>query len=379
MSDIINTLKVIFSEMIEKNMLWGIKPVFNDDVDLEVNDPKMKVLILAHLQYSEDVYPSPFKISYSWEEEIGENEYPVRLPFLCRTFLDHWDENKDILQEKMFVKFIDFGKTSRWDTESYLRRRHNQQIYKIKKELEEKGYDLTKVLFIPLYGKIEENVGKFISLFYFRKLGYLTTVLVPFTGVRVPDVTCWKTPLLRKLRESGIVDNGATLYELSMLRIFGKIKDDIRDLDNEDKSIVIEVESDQPSSGIIQLLGYSLYEKGSYPSNVKEGYIEGGNYDKGFICAPFYTHENRVGVLSFNERGLFFKDCPKNFLIPQKKEKSIKEIDDLIKMILLTNLTADEILELISIKSKTFFQVLNEINKLEEEKLIEKITEVMKK
>jgi len=48
-------------------------------------------------------------------------------------------------------------------------------------------------------------------------------------------------------------------------------------------------------------------------------------------------------------------------------------------MILLTNLTADEILELISIKSKTFFQVLNEINKLEEEKLIEKITEVMKK
>jgi len=100
--------------MIERNMLWDIKLVFNIDVDLEVNDPKMKTLILAHLQYSEDVYPYPFKVSYSWEEEIRENEHPVRLPFLCRTFLDHWYENKDILQEKMFVKFIDFGKANRW-------------------------------------------------------------------------------------------------------------------------------------------------------------------------------------------------------------------------------------------------------------------------
>ena len=378
MSSIINTLRAVFSEMIEKNMLWGIKAVFNEDTDLEVNDPKMKTLILAHLGYSKDVYPYPFKISYSWEEEIGEDEYPIRLPFLCRTFLNHWDENKNILQEKMFVKFIDFGKTSGGDT-SYLRRRHNQQIYKIKKELEEKGYDLTKVLFIPLYGRIEENIGESISLFYFRKLGYLTTVLTPFTGVRAPDVTCWKTPLLRKLREFGIVENGATLYELSMLRVFGKIKDDVKDSDNENRSIVIEVESDQPSSGVVQLLGYSLYGKGPYPSNVKEGYVEGGNYDKGFICAPFYKHENRVGVLSFDENGLFFKDCPRNFSIPQKKVKSIREMDNLIKMVLLTNLTVDEILELIPIKSKTFFQVLNEISKLEEDKLIEKIKEVMKK
>ncbi len=377
--NVTDTLKAVFSEMIEKRMLWGIKSVFNGDVDLEVNDPKMKALILAHLQYSEDVYPYPFKISFSCEEEIGENEYPVRLPFLCRTFFDHWIENKDILQEKMFIKFIDFGKASRWDTESSLRRRHKHQMYRISKELEEKGHDLTKLLFVPLYGKIEENIGEFISLFYFRKLGYLTTVLVPFTGVRVPDVTCWKTPLLRKLRESGIVDNGATLYELSMLRIFGKIKDDTKDRSDKDESIVIEVESKQPSAGIAQLLGYSLYKKGPYPSNIKEGYVEGGNYDKGFICAPFYKHEDRVGVLSFDEEGLFFKDCPKNFSIPQKKEESIKEIDDVVKMVLLTNLAADEILELISIKSKTFFQVLNEVNKLKEEKLIEKIIEVMKK
>lgn len=81
--------------------------------------------------------------------------------------------------------------------------------------------------------------------------------------------------------------------------------------------------------------------------------------------------------MSFDENGLFFKDCPENFSIPQNKEKSIKEIDNLIKMVLLTNLTADEILDLVSIKSKTFFQVLNEISKLEEERLIEKIKEVM--
>lgn len=372
--EMINAVKNVFIEMVQKGMLWGITPIFDGNIDLEVNDPKMKTLILAHLQYNEDVYPYPFKVSYSWEEELGDNEHPIRLPFLNRTFLDHWNENKDILREEMFIKFIDFGKANKWDTGSSLRRRHKQQKYRIRKELKEKGYDLTKILFVPLDGKIEENVGEFIALFYFRKLGYLTTVLVPFTGVRVPDITCWKTPLLRKLREFRLVDNGATLYELSMLRIFGKIKDDVKDSTEGDESIVIEVESDQPSAGIVQLLGYSMYEKGPYPSNVKEGYVEGGNYDKGFIVAPFYKHEDRVGVLSFDENGLFFKDCPKNFSVPPNKEKSIKEIDDLLKWVLLTNLTFDEILELVpNIKSKTFFQILNEIDKIEEERIIEKI------
>jgi hypothetical protein len=380
MDEITNTLKTAFSEMIKKDMLWGIKPVFNGDVDLEVKDSKMKTLILTYLQYSEDVYPHPFKISYSWEEEIGEDEYPVRLPILCRTFFDHWNENKKILQETMFVKFINFGKASRWDTKSSLKRRYKRQMDKIRKELEEKGYDLSKILFIPLYGKIEENIGEFISLFYFRKLGYLTTVLVPFTGIRAPDVTCWRTPLLRKLREFGLMDNGATLYELSMLRVFGKIKDEVRDNACVDESITIEVESDRPSAGVVQLLGHLLYEKGPYPSNVKEGYVEGGNYDKGFIVAPFYKHEDRVGVLTFDENGMFYKDCPKSFSIQQNKEKSIKEIDNLVKWVLLTNLTFNEILELLAdIKSKTFFQILNEVNKIKEERIIEEVKNVMKK
>ncbi len=57
------------------------------------------------------------------------------------------------------------------------------------------------------------------------------------------------------MREFDIIDNGATLYELSMLRIFGKVKDNTRDSNDRDESIVIEVESDQPSAGIVQLLG----------------------------------------------------------------------------------------------------------------------------
>ena len=42
MRNVIDILKAVFSEMIEKKMLWGIKPVFNGYIDLEVNDPKMK-------------------------------------------------------------------------------------------------------------------------------------------------------------------------------------------------------------------------------------------------------------------------------------------------------------------------------------------------
>ena len=105
--------------------------------------------------------------------------------------------------------------------------------------------------------------------------------------------------MLRGIKAVFNKDIDLEVNALSVLRVFGKIKDETRDLDSEDKSIVIEVESNQPSRGIVQLLGYSLYGKGSYSSNIKEGYVEGGNYDKGFICAPFYKHENRVGGFEF--------------------------------------------------------------------------------
>ncbi len=42
-------LKITFTQMVREGIIWGIKPLFRDDVDLEVHDVKMKSLILPIL------------------------------------------------------------------------------------------------------------------------------------------------------------------------------------------------------------------------------------------------------------------------------------------------------------------------------------------
>ena len=384
MPDLERAVVAAFRDVIRQKMLWGIEPVSDGVVHFEVSDPKMKVLILAHLWDGEDprvyLYPYPyeqkprvhthrFKVNYSYEEEVGDSVYPTRLPFICRTFLDHWMENKHILLRKMFIRFIEF-RAGNDVTERYWKTICRQRLRDIEEQIRNAGYDRRDVLLIPMWGKVGENIGEFISLFYFRKLGYLTTVLAPFTGPGVPDVTCWKTPLTRKLRDAGIVDNGATLYELSMLRIFGKIQDDRKDSSDRDEAIVVEVESERPYPGTYQLLG----------NDNRKGYVSEGNYDKAFVCVAFCKNVDRVGLLSFDHHGLVVRDCPENFSVPECKAQSISEIDDLIKMVLVTNLTFDEILRLIGpTKPKTFFQVLNAIVGLDEDRLIEKVKKVMGK
>jgi len=358
-------LKATFTQMVKEDIIWGIKPLFKDDVDLEVHDVKMKSLILAYLRHDKDVYPNPISTNYDWEWELGDGEYPVRFPFVKRTFLDHWYENKHILKEPLFVKFVDFG------GEKNTRKR--KRI--IKKELKEKGYDLSKILIVPLYGRIEENVGEFLSSLYFRYLGYISSChLTPVTAVRQPDLTCWKTPLLKKLREYGLVDGGAIVYELQMLRVFGKIRSKPDNSNNFYESVVIEVESDKPSKGIDQLLGYW-----KNIDNYKIGYVKKGNYDKCFLVAPsIKDYDKRVGILSFSEEGIYFKESPL-FETNENKDKSIREMDNLFKWLLLTNLTFDEILDIIKYNGKpvTFFHILKEINEINVEKILDKLEEVI--
>lgn len=355
-------LKATFAEMIQKGMLSGIKLVFDGYIDLEVSEPSSEILVLSYLNtYSQfpDAYPYNFNV-WGFPELRFENveSYPFKFPFLATTPLDHWDNHKQEFPDKLLVRFLN----TEWARATSDRRRAREEIKK-------KGYDADKVIFIPTTD-IEENIGEFISLFYFRNSGYITTVGAPYTGVRAPDVTCWKTPLLRKLRESGLVENGASLIELMMLRVFGKVKSNARDSANSDESAVIEVEPSRRRAygGIQQLLGQTVNLV------AKEGYVSQGNYDKGFIVAPDYTQQDdRIGILSFSENGLYFQDSPL-FSKPDAKDASIREMDNLFKMALLANLTFDEINGLLpSMKGKTFHNALLEMNRLDSDRIIEEI------
>lgn len=367
-------VKAVFLDMIKKGILWGVKPIFDDHIDLEVNDPTMKTLILRYIGLSDsDVYSRPIRTIFPDMEYVSEFEfrdrYPMRFPFLTRTFLDHWRENEKALKEPMWLKFGYFYIRDR--TEAGIRAQRERQKRKIQDDLKEAGYDPVKTLLVPLYEKVEENIGEFISLMFFRSKGFLTTSFVPSTGVRIPDVTCWKTPVLNELKDRGLMEHGTTLYELQMLRILKKIESN-RTGDLDGNSVVIEVESDAWGSGIGQLLGTT---KGY---TYKEGYVEGGSYDKGFIMCPFECKsDDRIGVLSFDEKGLYFQDCPKSFARTERKQLSLQEIDDLIKMTLLANFTFEEISELVSTCDMTYFQVLKQVANLKAETIIDRIGELL--
>lgn len=357
--------------MAEKGMLAGIKPVFDGAIDLEATDSAAKILVLAYLGYQNVSgkfnYAYPYKL-IDWDfPEIQferESHYPIKFPFLASTVTDNWDRHKQEIPDKVFVRFLHTD----WQNATSSKNRAREEIRRY-------GYDPDRVVFHPIVD-IEEEIGEFISLFYFRHLGFITTVGAPKTGVKAPDVTCWKTPLLRKLRESGLVENGATLMELTMLRLFGKLKSSVRDSNaDSSESIVIEVEPSRSraSGGIQQLLGKSV----GYGAQ-EAGYISGGNYDKGFIVAPDCPDDDRVGILSFTENGLRYQDCSKIYSDTQQKALSIREMDDVFKMALLSNLTFDEIMGLIpDIRGRTFHEVMNQITQTDADRIIQQLLRVI--
>ncbi|MEM2246854.1 MAG: hypothetical protein QXS51_02205 [Thermoproteota archaeon] len=62
--------------------------------------------------------------------------------------------------------------------------------YRFRKDLEKVGYVPSKILLVKYYGKIEEYIGEFIALLFFRSRGYLTMDFGPCTGFKSSDVTC---------------------------------------------------------------------------------------------------------------------------------------------------------------------------------------------
>lgn len=365
-------LKAVFNELSSNGSLVGVKPIFDGYVDLEITDARTKMVVLSHLNYS-DFYGR--KYNYVCQHNYFVGGFPridfdfgrAEFPFLEYSLLDHWNENKAELDDKIFVKF--FHATS--DTISS-RKNH------LKQEIEHHGHDSERVLLFPMFDRIDERIGEFISMLYFRGRGYISTINVPVPDdYGIPDVTCWKTPLLRELRKSGLVENGCTLQELGTLRMLGKIPSAVKgNLDESDRSIVIEVEPNagRAYNGVVN----QLLDRSRDALQKKYGYLESGRYDDGFIVAPEYSQESRVGVLTYDSKGIQFKDCPRNFSHEESKSSAIKEMDNLFAMVLLSNLTFDEIIGLVpKVKGSTFYDVMKRINQLSFDEIINAVKSVI--
>ncbi|MEM2477765.1 MAG: hypothetical protein QXF13_01865 [Thermoproteota archaeon] len=75
------------------------------------------------------------------------------------------------------------------------------------------------------------------------------------------------------------------------------------------------------------------------------------------------------------QKAFFFDECSNSWADEKEKEPRMQEVDDLIKMTLLANLTFDEAINLTGDHPKTWFQLLNKLVNLEASKILDKIEE----
>jgi hypothetical protein len=326
-----SSLKAVWNDFVSQKIVSGVIPIFNE-VDLELKDIKLKFLFWKYF-----------------------NEYPTHTlneqPLLEKSP----KEEDESFIKKRYVKFYPFTKNA---------------IYKAKQNVREDGIDEETVIFCPLN---PEEIMQFHCMLFFRSKGYIVIQELTLPDGGSPDLTCWKTPLLRKLRENDLLNCGASILELSGIKIFGKIM--LKHSDEKTnflKSIVVEAQDEKTwGEGISQLIYQRAPNKGSYTS---EGY-----FDEAYIAIPFkrIEDEDRVGIFSFDEKGLYFKPCYKRYSKEGSKQSIINQIDRLIKLYLLKNFTFDEICNLINIKGKTLAQVLNEIEKIPDEKILDLLDEMV--
>jgi len=320
----LSALKCLWNDFLSQKIVTGVIPVF-DGIDLELKDIKLKFLFWKY--FTE--YPSHTLSEQPLLETSPKEEY-------------------EFFSSKRYVKFYLYTKNA---------------IYKAKQTVRENGIEEESVIFCPLN---PENIVQFHCMLFFRSKGYITIQELTLPDSGNPDITCWKTPLLKELRERSILNSGASILELSGIRIFGKILlEHANKEDNFQKSIVVEAQDEKTwGEGVDQLIYQRATNKGSYTS--------GGYFDKAYIAIPFKREkDDRIGIFSFDEEGLYFQPCSQIYSNGEPKRNIIKQIDRLIKLHLLKNFTFDECCDLIDIKGKTLMQVLNQIEKIPNEKILD--------
>lgn len=279
------------------------------------------------------------------------------------TFLDRWWKDKEVREyfKKQFLCFIAANE-----------KEERKIIYELTKHFETEYKNEWNLKIINCHHKvnncvsISEQVTQLISSLFFMLKNYF---LFP-ADASGPDIKAYRLKFIEELKKDGIVSNRSFLQELAMIRFFGLFEEkNIIPIDNE-KIIVIEVESWNPNSGLKQL---------------REGY-ESDDYKYSFwneavLAVPFYneTHED-ISVLTYNSDGIQYYESSKDWC--RSRDLWIKHIEKIregIKHSLFSNFYFDELLAMISpINSLTICEVFQKIKNIEYSRIISEIKNYLK-
>jgi len=105
-----------------------------------------------------------------------------------------------------------------------------------------------------------------------------------------------------------------------------------------------------------------------------EGYYKSSRcFDEGIAYAPFDARRHsEVGIFSFDEEGLTFRECPTNYSDEKCKQRFLAEMDEVVKQTLLMNFTLRELLDIVGTPS-SMFGLLTALRKLEITKVLDEL------
>jgi hypothetical protein len=203
---------------------------------------------------------------------------------------------------------------------------------------------------------VRESITNLICAEFFMLKGYM--VLADCGSG--PDLIAFKTKLVDQLRERKFIGQGASISQLATIRAFGRETGGCRESDAGEEVIAVETESVNPQKGVEQLRNGYGSERFSYL----------GFFDRKVIAAPFLSQRYKdLDVFTYDTSGIEYwgcdKDHPASDFWRSKKLQFMKEVHESMKVMLLMNLTHDEIARTVSSKPLTTYAMLQEAMSLE--------------
>jgi len=227
-------------------------------------------------------------------------------------------------------------------------------------------------LYLKTKGNSLENFLEYIACKIFNKKGYLVENQIFFRNlgfeidIKIPDFGAYKIPEIQNLLiHYGFIERGGFLYDLSFLRLTGRKRG--REINDKDDFIVGEAKSASA--------GYDTYKK-----QVKN-YYSGGFFHKFLQITPKNPKIlNWFDYLDFDEKGKVSHIIPKERQVIHRENqvKLLKKaIIRKIKFYLLQNLYFSELLDLISKKPKTLFQLNKLLYELKLEAILDFLDDII--
>lgn len=226
------------------------------------------------------------------------------------------------------------------------------------KEFERKGYNLNELILynidIAYASQMDEGFWEYVAGLQLRNRGYFVTRFCPSGVDGQPDIIAFRDPEVSSaLAKIGISSGFVFEIDLAMGMNYRATAANVP----ERTTAVVEAESKHER--MYNAIEWQLKKRGQ-PSNPKQGYLESGIFDYGYVSGPdFARNDYDVGIISNESSEPFFKECSTKFS-NERSSTALSELIHFLKLWVARNKTLEEILGLRE-EAKTIGGMLEEL------------------